>query len=101
MTFKHLPLDETNRFLATIEIPHHRWWSKFRKSIFGLGVLGLAIFFKRQGWFPDSWLGAMIFLAGFCLAGDILRNFGGFLRAFAKDAAEAIRTVRAAFKNGG
>jgi len=93
--------EHTERFLDTLKIPEERWWAKFRKSGFGLTVLALAIFFKFKGWFPDIWLGVMILLAGFCVAGDILRNFGGFVKAFAKDVAEAIKTVRDAFKNGG
>ena len=96
-----MELPQTSRFLATLEIPHHRWWTKFRKSAFGIGLLAFVILCKVKGWFPDTWLGGALLLAGYCVAGDILRNFGGFVKAFAKDVAEAIKTVRDAFKNGG
>jgi hypothetical protein len=87
-----------DQFLADKKIPHHRWWSKVRKSVFGVALVGVTFYFQRVGWFPEWVHGIFWAVGGFLLAGDFLRQFGPFVKAIAKDLAEAIGDIKKAIK---
>lgn len=84
-------IEEHSAILNTI--PKDRWTKKLRNTVFGLGVILLAVAFKREGWFPDWFLIGLLIFGGYSLKGDIVRGFAGFLPA-------AIKDIRAAIKNG-
>ena len=93
--------EATQKVWEQIKVPKHKRWPKIRKTLTGVGAIGLGVFLEK--WFPDLTNWVLIFLVGFggyCLAGDILRNFGPFTQAVAKDLAAAIKYIKDALKNG-
>ena len=76
---------------------------KFQKTAVGLGSVALAILIASRFTPPLSqWcVYALIFFGGFCVAGDLVRNFRAFAVGFAKDIANGIRDIRAALRGNG
>jgi hypothetical protein len=83
------------------KVPRRTWIQKGRKTACGILLIPCVVYMKRHGWFPDWFHMALIGFAGYCIAGDYVRAFTGFVKASAKDVAEAIREIRSALKGNG
>lgn len=64
---------------------------KWKKVAIGVVWLTLAVVFEVQDLFPQLVRNIMLVFAGYCMAGDLVRSFAGFLPA-------AIADIRAALK---
>jgi len=76
---------------------------KVQKTAVGMGsaALGLLIAWKFTPPLSQWCVYALIFFGGFCIAGDLVRNFRAFAVGFAKDVANGIRDIRAALRGNG
>jgi hypothetical protein len=87
-----------DKFLADKKIPHHRWWYKVRKAVLGFALIGVTFYFQHVDWFPEEVHALFWIVGGFLVGEDLLRKFGPFAKALAKDLAEAIATLKKAIK---
>ena len=64
---------------------------KWKKTLLGIGWVLLAVWLRKNDIFSEPVAGVMLVFGGYCLAGDLMRSFAGFLPA-------TIRDLRAALK---
>lgn len=64
---------------------------KWKKTLLGLFWVALAVGLRKADLFSEAVAGLMLVFGGYCMAGDLMRSFAGFLPA-------AIWDVRAALK---
>jgi len=85
------------------KVPVGKLKGKFQKTAVGLGsvALGLVIASKFTPPLSEWCVYALIFFGGFCVAGDLVRNFRAFAVGLAKDIANGIRDIRAALRGNG
>jgi hypothetical protein len=87
-------MSETKKQFTTFtEIPQARLLVKVRNTLVGVGAIALALWLRKNNWFPE-WLGVgLIIFGGFAISQDLVKRFAGFLPA-------AIHDIRAALRNG-
>lgn len=64
---------------------------KWKKTLLGVGWVLLAVWLRKNDIFSEAVAGLMLVFGGYCMAGDLVRSFAGFLPA-------TIRDIRAALK---
>lgn len=84
-------MSNTKRHVEALKkIPKKKWQAKVWSSVIGAAAVAGAVLMKDQGWFPDWFLIGLIAFGGYCIAGDLVRGFLGFLPAAIKDIKAAI-----------
>ncbi len=64
---------------------------KWKKTLLGFAWVALAVWLRKNNIFSEAVAGIMLFFGGYCIAGDLVRSFAGFLPA-------TIADIRAALK---
>lgn len=64
---------------------------KWKKTLLGVAWVVLAVWLRMNDIFSEAVAGLMLIFGGYCMAGDLVRSFAGFVPA-------TIRDIRAALK---
>ena len=72
------------------QIPEKKWTKKVVSTVIGVASIVGAVMMKDAGWFSDWFLIGLLVFGGYCLAGDLVRGFLGFLPAAIKDIKSAL-----------